>query len=194
MRTTPTGIARCLSILGHPLVMIPAAVATLMLDGQTPSASLGVLIVGAVAAVVFAFSWWQVSRGHWQHVDASNRGERRSLNLFLATALFLAAAIAFYAIPNRGLSLGLFLSALLITGLLLTAHWVKFSLHASFAVFAVALLWPLNVGYVLPAGLLALGVCWSRVRLARHTVIEVLGGGLFGAFIGALFWTVLPHA
>ena len=188
---TPMAIARCLSILGHPLVLIPAAVATLMLHGQTPSAALEVLVVGVVAVVVLAFSLWQVRRGHWQHIDASARGERRSLNLFLAMALFLAAAVTFYAVPNRGLSLGLFLSALLITGLLLTSHWVKLSLHASFGTFAVALLWPLKFWYLVLAGALAVGVCWSRVQLARHTVVEVLGGSLFGALFGTMFWMVL---
>jgi membrane-associated phospholipid phosphatase len=191
MRATPTAIARALSILGHPLVLVPVAVVTLALHGHTPSAAPVAAVVGVVAVAVLAFSFWQVRRGHWQHIDASNRGERRSLNLFLATALFLSSAVAFYAVPNRGLSLGLLLSALLVAGLLLTSRWVKLSLHASFATFAVALLWPLERWYVVFAGILAVGICWSRVQLARHTVVEVLGGSLLGALFGALFWFLL---
>jgi membrane-associated phospholipid phosphatase len=106
----------------------------------------------------------------------------------------IPAVVTFYEVPNRGLSLGLFLSALLITGLMLASRWVKLSLHASFATFAVALLWPLGLLYVALAGVLAAAVCWSRVQLARHTVVEVLGGGLLGGLSGVLFWSVLsPH-
>jgi membrane-associated phospholipid phosphatase len=184
-------IARSLSILGHPLVVVPGAVVTLVLHGGTSSAALIVLVVCGIAGVVLAFSFWQVRRGHWQHIDASARAERRSLNLFLAIVLFLGAAVAFYQLPEPGLSLGLLLSGLLIVVMMLVSPWVKLSLHASFAAFAVLLLWPLKLWYVALASVAAAGICWSRVLLARHTVAEVLGGGLLGGFFGASFWLAL---
>jgi uncharacterized membrane protein YidH (DUF202 family) len=76
--------------------VIPAAVAVLVLHAGTSSAALIVSVVCGVAAVVLAYSIWQVHRGHWQHVDASARTERHSLNLFLAFVLFVGAAVAFY--------------------------------------------------------------------------------------------------
>jgi membrane-associated phospholipid phosphatase len=191
MRATPMAIARSLSILGHPLVVVPAAVVTLVLHGRTSSAALIVLVVCGIAGVVLAFSFWQVRRGHWQHIDASARAERRSLNLFLAIVLFLAAAVAFYQLPEPGLSLGLLLSGLLILAMMAVSPWVKLSLHASFAAFAVLLLWPLKLWYVVLASVAAAGICWSRVLLARHTVVEVLGGSLLGGLFGACFWLVL---
>ena len=124
----------------------------------------------------------------WQHVDASLVQERRSLNLFLAIVLFLAAAIAFVASAEPGLTLGLALSGLLIVLVILASAWVKLSLHASFAAFAVVLLWPLPFWFVAIAALAAASICWSRVLLARHTVIEVVAGSLLGAIIGACFW------
>ena len=188
MRATPMAVARSLSILGHPLVVLPAAVVTLVLHGQTPSAVLIVSAVCGIAGVVLAFSFWQVRRGNWQHVDASDRAERRSLNLFLAIVLFLAAAVAFYEASAPGLPLGLFLSGLLIVTMMLVSPWVKLSLHASFAAFAVLLLWPLRFWYVALASVAAAGICWSRVLLARHTVFEVLAGSLLGGIVGACFW------
>jgi membrane-associated phospholipid phosphatase len=191
MRATPKAIARSLSILGHPLVVIPGAVVTLVLHGRTPSAVLIVSTVCGIAGVVLAFSFWQVRRGHWQHVDASARAERRSLNLFLAVVLLLAAAVAFYQTSSLGLALGLLLSGLLIATVMLVSPWVKLSLHASFAAFAVLLLWPLRFWYVALASVAAAGICWSRVLLARHTVFEVLAGSLLGGIVGACFWLVL---
>ena len=184
-------IARSLSILGHPLVVIPVAVVTLVLHERTSSATLIVSVICGIAGVVLAFSFWQVRRGQWQHIDASALAERRSLNVFLAIVLFLGAAIAFYQLPGPGLSLGLLLSGLLIVAVMLASPWVKLSLHASFAAFAVLLLWPLKLWYVALASVAAAGICWSRVVLGRHTVVEVLGGSLLGGLFGACFWLVL---
>jgi len=194
MRATPIAIARSLSILGHPLVVIPVAVATLVSHERTSSTAWIVSVVCGIAGVVLAFSLWQVRRGHWQHIDASAQAERRSLNLFLAIVLFLGAAVAFYQLPGSGLSLGLLLSGLLIVAAMLASPWVKLSLHASFAAFAVLLLWPLKLWYVALAIVAAAGICWSRVMLGRHTIVEVLGGSFLGGLFGACFWLVLrPH-
>ena len=191
MRATPMAIARSLSILGHPLVVVPVAVATLVLHENTSSAVSIVSMICGIAGVVLAFSFWQVRRGHWQHIDASARAERRSLNLFLAIVLFLGAAIAFYQLPEPGLSFGLLLSGLLIVAVMVVSPWVKLSLHASFAAFAVLLLWPLKLWYVALASIAAAGICWSRVVLGRHTIAEVLGGSFLGGLFGACFWLVL---
>jgi membrane-associated phospholipid phosphatase len=187
----PNAIARSLSILGHPLVVVPGAAATLVLHGHTSSAALIVSVVCGISGVVLAFSFWQVRRGQWQHVDASARAERRSLNLFLVTVLLLGAAVAFFKLTEPGLSLGLLLSGLLIVAMMLVSPWVKLSLHASFATFAVLLLWPLRLWYVLLSGVAAVAICWSRVVLGRHTVVEVLGGSLLGGLFGVCFWLVL---
>lgn len=191
MRATSMALARSLSILGHPLVVVPGAVVTLVLHEGTSSAALIVSVVCGMAGVVLAFSFWQVRRGQWQHVDASARAERRSLNVFLAIVLLLGAAVASYQLPESGLSLGLLLPGLLIVAVMLVSPWVKLSLHASFAAFAVLLLWPLKPWYVALASVAAAGICWSRVVLARHTIVEVLGGSFLGGLFGACFWFVL---
>jgi len=73
----------------------------------------------------------------------------------------------------------------------LASPWFKLSLHASFAAFAVLLLWPLNLWYVALASIAAVAICWSRLALGRHTLAEVLGGSFLGAVAGACFWLVL---
>jgi len=191
MRTTATIIARSLSILGHPVVVIPVVVATLMLHGGASSAGVAVSVVCAVGLAVLAFSLWQVRRGRWRHVDASLRGERRSLNLFLAIILLLGAVFAFVRTPEVGLSVGLLMSGVLILVVMSASSWLKVSLHASFAAFAVALLWPLHYWYVVVASVAAAAVCWSRVILGRHSIEEVLVGSLLGAACGTCVWVAL---
>ena len=191
LRAATVAIARMMSIVGHPFVVIPGAVAALALHESASSAAMIVSMLCGIAGVVLAFSFWQVRRGQWQHIDASQRAERRSLNFFLAIVLFLGAAIAFYQMRGPGLPLGLLLSGMLIVASMLLSPWVKLSLHAAFAAFAVLLLWPLQLWYLALASAAAAGICWSRVKLGRHTVAEVLGGSLLGGLCGACFWLVL---
>jgi hypothetical protein len=64
--------ARAISILGHPAVETAAAM--LLLVGRDDAARASSVALGA--AIVMGYSWWQVRRGLWAHVDASNRRER----------------------------------------------------------------------------------------------------------------------
>jgi hypothetical protein len=111
--------------------------------------------------------------------------------VFLAAVLLSGAAIGFAQLTDPGLPLGLLLSGVLIVGAMLASRWIKLSLHASFATFAVSLLWPLKLWHIALASVAAAGICWSRVMLARHTVFEVVAGSLLGGFLGACFWLVL---
>src|SRR3546814_4503225 len=77
------------------------------------------------------YSRWQVRRQRWRHVDASGRGERRSLNRFLLL-LFAVATLATWAWASREFALGLALSALLVAAAMLSARWCKLSLHVAF--------------------------------------------------------------
>ena len=67
----------------------------------------------------------------------------------------------------------------------LANHWIKLSLHMTCLVFAGVVL----LGLWRPLGLVLLAcvplLAWSRLRLARHSWVEVLGGSVLGALAGA---------
>jgi len=191
MRSMTMAIARGVSTIGHPLLVVPAAVLAVLLYRQTASAASILAPVCGICAVAFTFSFWQVRRGRWQHIDASLKAERSSLNLFLASVLLLGAVIGFYRGVDTGLSLGLFLSGVLIVIVMMLSPWTKLSLHAAFAAFAALLLWPLDVWLVALAAGAAAGICWSRVMLGRHTVGEVIAGSALGALLCTGFWFIL---
>lgn len=180
--------ARALSIVGHPALLMPVAVAVAASGPGTPPQLLPVALgtALAVAVLVGLYSLRQVHAGRWSHVDASQPRERHQLNQFLA-ALLGGAAVLLWA---AGQATPVVLGPLLAAGLVLLAHGLrrrlKVSLHAAFAVFAAALVWP-HLGLTLGLGLLAAGVAWSRLVLQRHTRAEVLLGLLFGAAGGAVF-------
>ncbi len=188
-----TALARAVSILGHPLLMLPLAVLALSLARNGGSRDLIVIAAGfgVFAAAVLAYSWRQVRRGRWAHVDASARGERRSLNRFLLVALAVAAALAWFA-AMRELALGLGLSTALIGVAMLLSRHCKLSLHLAFAVYAAMLLsrsdWRLAAG----AFVFAAVVAWSRLALQRHVPRDLVAGALAGLIAGALFWQLSP--
>ncbi|MEP6907778.1 MAG: hypothetical protein ABI858_07345 [Pseudoxanthomonas sp.] len=181
--------ARAVSILGHPMLVLPfAALALTLSRGQTRTALGMALGFATFAAMVMAYSTWQVKRGHWSHVDASNAGERHSLNRFLLVSLLASTALAATFGHSRELVLGLGLSAAMVAIAMLTARWWKLSLHMAFVVFASCLLWFAASWWV---GLIALAfaalVAWSRLALQRHVPRDVVAGMATGAWAGVVF-------
>lgn len=186
-------LARAVSILGHPMVVLPLA-ALLLATRTVDATDSAVMALGfaVFAAVVMGWSWWQVRRGRWNHVDASRREERRTLNRFLLIALLLSAGLSWRADMPPALSLGLLLAAGLIATALLSARLCKLSLHLAFAVYAAALLAQIGIGYGLATLLFCGLLAWSRLALQRHTPRDLLAGALAGAAAGALFWWLAP--
>lgn len=180
--------ARVVSIFGHPMLVLPlAALAVAVARGQGRSAIWMALGFALFAALVMAYSWWQVRRGRWAHVDASKQGERRSLNRFLLVALVVSAVLAMRYGHNRELGLGLGLSAAMIAVAMLTARWCKLSLHMAFVVFAATLLWSVAWWAGLAGFACAAAVAWSRLRLQRHVPRDLLAGAATGLLAGTTF-------
>jgi membrane-associated phospholipid phosphatase len=180
--------ARAVSILGHPMLVLPlAALAVAITRGQGKSAAWMALGFALFAALVMSYSWWQVRRGRWAHVDASGTGERRSLNRFLVVALVVSAILAMRYGHDRQLGLGLGLSAAMIAVAMLTARWWKLSLHMAFVVFAATLLWSVAWWAGLAGFACAVAVAWSRLRLQRHLPRDLLAGATTGLLAGIAF-------
>ncbi len=186
-------LARTLSILGHPLLVLPMAGLLLAADGGTDRQGLSRLafVLGGLGVMVMAYSWWQVRRQRWVHIDASTRTERRSLNRFLSAA-FAIATLAAWMGGQREFALGLALSALLIVLAMLSVRWWKLSLHVAFAVFAAVLLASLSWQACAGGLLFAAAVAWSRLALARHVPRDLIAGAAAGALAGGMFWRLLP--
>lgn len=185
-------LARTVSILGHPLAVLSLALlATQAGRGSMTQAWQLAAGLGAAAVLVMAYSWWQVRRERWGHVDASHHSERGSLNRFLLIVLTAGAAVAWMAGATRGVPAALALSAVIILVALLTARWCKLSLHLAFAVFAACLLAPLTWWATLAGLVFAVCIAWSRLSLSRHVPRDLVAGAATGAITGASFLLLL---
>ncbi|HZF98625.1 MAG TPA: hypothetical protein VEY92_10365 [Pseudoxanthomonas sp.] len=175
------------------MLVLPLAVLTLaLMRGERAQAAWVGAALAALAALVMGYSWRQVRRGRWAHVDASDVRERSGLNRFLLALLGCGAALAAWSGASRELALGLMLSAAMVLLAALTPRWFKLSLHVAFAVFAAMLLW--RAGAWALAGSLAFAalVAWSRLRLRRHAPRDVAAGALAGTLAGVAFHLLAP--
>lgn len=177
----PITLARWISILWHPLPAIAVSVLLAsVLTGQWQRQLDILLPIAALLASVLGYIGWQTWRGRWTHVDASAPAERRGLNRFLLIGLMLAAVVAAISAAAPELTLGLAAAALCMAVVTLCAPWLKISQHCLFAILPLAWLWPsllASAAFVAMAVLVAA----SRLRLRRHTLIEVVCGLAVGA-------------
>jgi hypothetical protein len=183
-------LARWVSILAHPFVMVGLLVAVPALHQSSGNVVQSVLLVIiAVVVPIAVVMFRQVRRGRWSNVDASKPSERPVL--FVVSLAGLVAALVWLLLndPQSFLVRGMLtVAAFLLLAALLT-RWVKLSLHVAFAALTATTLSLLGsaVGYALIAVVPA--VFWSRLALARHCVHELLVGLVLGVITGiALVW------
>jgi hypothetical protein len=185
-------LARWISILGHPFVMVGLMVGVAASRSGPPRQTLRALgLVALVALVpVAALMWLQVRRGAWQNVDASNARERPPL-FWVGGAALLALLIYLWLRQPESFLIRGSVAVLAMLGICAVAtRWVKVSLHLAFAALAATslLLLGSRVGWILVAVLPALA--WSRLALGRHRPIELALGGAVGALTGVALYVL----
>jgi membrane-associated phospholipid phosphatase len=179
-------VARTLSILGHPLLVLPAAALLATATGKGAGSRL-LFAAGAfavLALLIQGWSWWQVRRGRWQHVDASQRAERHTLNLVLVVLLPVAAWLSRQAYPE--LALGLLCTAAIVALGIVLRRWLKLSLHAACASYAAIVLFVVGPLWMLAGLVFAALVCWSRLVLKRHSRTDLVVGAMAGLAAGGV--------
>jgi hypothetical protein len=179
-------LARWLSIVLHPFVMIGVMVGTAAAARQTAGEVVrGVATVALFTIVPMAvLMWHQVRRGSWENADASNRAERPILYAVLGTALVVLLAYLLVVRSHSFMVRGVVTTLGMLAVCGAATRWVKVSLHMAFAALAATALVLMRapVGYAL---LLALPLLvWSRLILRRHTPVEAALGTLIGAGAG----------
>ena len=180
------GVARLVSIAGHPFAMTLVMVLGAALRFSTPREALRTVLLVALVALlpVAAVMVRQVRRGSWSNVDASDRAERPLLFTvgIAALAVLLGAVLVFQ--PGSFLIRGVAGVLIMLAVCAVATRWVKVSLHMAFGALATTTLLSLGspAGWVLLAVMPALA--WSRLALKRHSPAEVVLGLLVGVACG----------
>lgn len=185
--------ARWVSIIVHPfgLILVLTGFAARKEGPEAVVLSLG-LLVAAVLLPIGVFCHRRVQSGRWANVDASNVSERKSLYAMSLGVVPPLTAVSFAFPPLQTLGrCSLLVLGLLLVSFLLT-RVVKASMHLGFGAFvgmAGLTVEPL-FGMLVLASLPLLA--WSRIRMGRHSMREVLAGTALGLSSGALSVVFFP--
>ncbi|MBE4949109.1 phosphatase PAP2 family protein [Chryseobacterium culicis] len=120
---------------------------------------------------------WNVKTGRYTNMDVSNRVQRKTLYIFIASCVI--SYLLFNYIRNGYIDLVMLFILVLLFALQISNLFIKSSMHTAFNVFVAALFFSLNwkMGIVW-LGIAAL-VGITRIILKRHTVKEVfMGAGI----------------
>ncbi|MEH6416970.1 hypothetical protein [Pseudomonas sp. CGJS7] len=175
-------VARLVSIVLHPFAVF-LLLTLLGISKSAPQALAHALIgVGAAIAATWLFVLQRKHSGRWGTVDASDRRERPLLYLVLLAVL----ALCWWWM--RGLSGALSTGIVAVAAMLLVAAalnvWIKLSLHMASLAFAAVSLSALSWPWACAATVLLPVLGWARLRMARHSAAEVVGGTVLGALAG----------
>lgn len=182
-----SALARWISILAHPFVMVGVlvGVAGARVAGVGAGWRATALVVALTVVPVAWLSYRQVRSGRWGNADASQAAERPILFATALAALALLLGWLLYRDPQSFLIRGVLGVAAMLALAAVVTPWLKLSLHMAFATLTATTLALLGsiVGMVLFALLPPLA--WSRLALARHRPLELVVGTLLGAITGA---------
>lgn len=179
-------LARWLSIVAHPFVMVVVMVGAATAARRTAGEALrSVAIVLLVTiAPLLVLMTRKVRSGAWENADASNQKERPIL--YLVGALMLVGLLAYVTAfrPHDFMVRGVLATLGMFAACAMATRWIKVSLHMAFAALAATALSLMGsvIGYVLILVLPALG--WARLALSRHTPLEIAFGTIAGVIAG----------
>ncbi|GLZ78529.1 hypothetical protein Afil01_33360 [Actinorhabdospora filicis] len=166
---------------------VPFAVALHSVPGFWTGVGWAALIAFAAAGVPMAIVVRGVRRGtirSGHHIgDRTERYVPMIAAVVVAGALCAVLALGGAPPPMVAVTVAMLVSA--VVCLAITARW-KVSVHAAVAAGSAAILTAFYGIVTGPLWLVAVAVCWSRVRLGAHTPRQVLIGALLGA-IGGLY-------
>jgi len=181
-------IATFISIVGHPLLTIPLFILIVLFGNEDSSraAPISFLIIGCVFIPVIIRLYIKSKNGSYTNFDVSDKIQRRSLYLFVVPLLLIVTIILFATNQSRNLCLGVLFALLLLILSQAINYFVKSSLHVSLNIYLSALIFTVNFKAGVAALLFTALISWSRVKLGRHSVKEVLFGLLIGTIISLI--------
>lgn len=195
MNSSHIKLARLISVIGHPFLLMPllTGIVAFHLLPSKDALIVELIALGVVIVPASVYTLVCVKRGTWGDLDVSDQRERQQFYGILLPLLLIIAVLSWISDVPRAIPLGAVSIIALVSAAFLLNVWVKVSLHTGFAVFAAEtfLLFRPTLGTVVLV--LAILVGWSRTTLGRHTVTEVLLGGILGAFVGAAFVLSLKY-
>jgi membrane-associated phospholipid phosphatase len=180
--------AKCISIIGHPLLTIPIFIAIVMFkfNDLQDAMFLSLLIIGCFFIPLILWMYLKSKNGTYTNFDVSDKKQRNSLFLFAVPLLLVVTIILFKTDQSKNLCLSVLFALILVVISQFVNLFIKSSLHVSLNIYLAALIFSFDYRIAIIVLLFTGLLCWSRVKLKRHTIKEVLFGLLTGTCISLI--------
>lgn len=190
-------IANIISIIGHPLLTIPifAIIVLFCYEDLHRAFVISALIMGCVFIPITIKMYRGSRKGTYTNFDVSDKNERQNWYVIVLMLLFMLTAILFLTNQTHGIRYNALFFFLLLIVAKIANYFIKTSLHVSLNVFLSFLMMQINLFYGLAFLCFVFVIAWSRLILKRHTLKEIIYGGINGLAIGILSLVTMsePH-
>lgn len=182
--------ARVISFLANPIfILISLPYFLVLKSSRDPQAALyWTRYTWAFLFVFVVFVLAGVRKKFFSDIDISNRKQRPilylvgvMLSLFYLFGLFILHGPAILFITIIGIMLGIFFGSLI-------NMKVKASVHVAAISALVTALILVYKGYFVLLLLFIPLVCWARIKMKRHTLTDVIVGGIFGSLLSWIMY------
>jgi len=185
--------AKTLSVIGHPFALLPLTVLIVALRNTSPARALtiGIITISVTVVPLLFIIRRNVITGKWGNHDISERSERGRFYPIAVVVVALSCLVFWLLDFPRPLLVGIIVSLALLLAAMLINRWSKISLHLIFAAYCAVLLTAVDYRLGAIFILLAIAVAWSRVKLERHSLGQVLGGAALGTTAGIFLLQII---
>jgi membrane-associated phospholipid phosphatase len=132
----------------------------------------------------WAFLIREIRRGKWDDIYLRQREQRIVPLLFTSASVIIGFSLLYFLGAPRLIEvvIGATIVGLIVSGI--TIRFWKLSVHTASIAGAVIITIMLLGMKAMPAIILVPLVGWARVKLAHHSLVEVVSGGIIGGVIG----------
>ena len=185
-------IANFVSVIGNPLYTIPLFVLIVMFGKEDFSKAvlISFLIVGCIFIPVILWMYIKSRNGTYSNFDVSDKHERKSLFWFAFPFISVITVLMFVTNQPRNISVSMLFALILVVVSQVTNFFIKSSLHVSLNIFLSALIFTVNYKIGIAVLFFTGILIWSRLKLERHTVKEVITGFVIGLTISLIMLKV----
>ena len=179
-------IARLISRVGHPIVLLVAYLFSFLFSVHNPEKATWTLTIIILLGVLPLILWnlIRTRKGLYSNFDVSIRNQRSSMYLFILLLAVVVVIALWYSNQPENILIGsLVLIQLLLIAFLLNFK-TKVSLHIAIAVFIGFGLWEINKSFALIIWGSCPFIAWSRWYLGRHLPMELFWGFVLGLICG----------
>jgi membrane-associated phospholipid phosphatase len=179
-------VAKYISLVGHPLLTLSIFSTIVLFNNETIENAFFVSMIFFFCLIVplLLNIYSGCQSGKYKDYDLSDKQERQTWYFYALSLLSFVTIIIFATGQPEIIRVNIVFAFLLLLASKITNYYIKSSLHVSFNVFLAFLIIPIQIELGLALLCFVVLIAWSRMKLERHTIMEVAIGAAIGILVG----------